>query len=279
MPAENGGALLRAEGVGHGYGRGAVLQHVDLAVEPGEIVTLIGPNGAGKTTLVRIVLGLIQPREGRVVRRPGLRIGYVPQQFHLDPSLPITVGRFLSLTRGTSAVELDTALAEVGAQGLGRNPMQSLSGGETQRILLARALLRRPDLLVLDEPVRGVDVHGQAELYELIGHIRRRHGCGVLMVSHDLHLVMAATDRVICLNHHICCAGRPEAVSAHPEYLALFGPAAGRRIAVYTHRHDHAHDLGGEIVADEAGSHPPHAHDHNHDHPHRGPAPADRERL
>jgi zinc transport system ATP-binding protein len=139
-------------------------------------------------------------------------------------------------------------------------------------------LLRRPDLLVLDEPVRGVDVHGQAELYELIGHIRRRHGCGVLMVSHDLHLVMAATDRVICLNHHICCAGRPEAVSAHPEYLALFGPAAGRRIAVYTHRHDHAHDLGGEIVADEAqGAHPPHNHDH--DHPHHGAAPVAREPL
>jgi zinc transport system ATP-binding protein len=267
MAPDDDRPLIEAKGVSHGYGRLEALQHVDLAVAPGEIVSLIGPNGAGKTTLVRIMLGLVKPRAGTVLRRPGLRIGYMPQQFRLEPSLPMTVRRFLGLG-GADRAAIGRALFEVGAEAIADHPLLGLSGGETQRVLLARALVREPTLLVLDEPVRGVDIGGQVELYELVAQIRRRRGCSVLMISHDLHLVMAATDRVICLNRHVCCAGRPEAVSAHPEYLALFGAAAARRIAVYTHHHDHAHGLAGEVVAegaDPAGHGAAHGHGHDHD--------------
>jgi zinc transport system ATP-binding protein len=250
MPPENAPPLIEAIGVSHGYGGIEVLQHVDLAVAAGEIVSLIGPNGAGKTTLVRILLGLATPMAGRVMRRPGLRVGYMPQQFRLEPSLPMTVRRFLELAQGPGRPSIEAALAETGAAALAGHPLLGLSGGETQRVLLARALVREPEFLVLDEPVRGVDVGGQAELYDLVARIRNRRGCGVLMISHDLHLVMAATDRVVCLNRHVCCAGRPEAVSEHPEYLALFGAAAARRIAIYTHHHDHAHGLAGEVLAE-----------------------------
>jgi zinc transport system ATP-binding protein len=189
----------------------------------------------------------------------------MPQKLAIDPGLPITVRRLLSLARGSRRGDIAATLAEVGAAHLIDSPVQSLSGGETQRVLLARALLRHPDLMVLDEPVRGVDVGGQVELYRLIADLRHRHGCAVLLVSHDLHLVMAATDRVVCLNHHVCCEGHPETVTAHPEYRALLGPLVGAGLAVYTHRHDHEHGLAGEVV----GAPPPHAHDHeahHHDH-------------
>ncbi|MEO5374350.1 MAG: zinc ABC transporter ATP-binding protein ZnuC [Alphaproteobacteria bacterium] len=228
-----------------------VLQDVDIAVQPGQVVTLIGPNGAGKTTLVRAMLGLVQPDRGEVRRRPALRIGYMPQRLAMDPTLPLSVERFLRLGRPAGAARLAEALAEVGASHVIGKPMQRISGGETQRVLLARALLRDPDLLVLDEPVQGVDVGGQADLYALIGRLRERHGCGVLMVSHDLHLVMAATDQVVCLNRHVCCAGEPRSVSRHPEYVALFGAAGAEALAVYHHRHDHHHDLGGEVASGE----------------------------
>jgi zinc transport system ATP-binding protein len=248
MTATGAPPLLRLEDVRYRIGGTVILDHVDLSVAPGEIVTLIGPNGAGKTTLVRLALGLIQPDSGRVERSAGLAIGYMPQHFHVDETMPLTARRFLSLARATTGDDLARAAADVGIAHVLDTPIQALSGGEMQRTLLARALLRRPDLLVLDEPVRSVDVVGQLELYDLIAQLRRRYGCGVLMVSHDLHLVMAATDRVVCLNRHVCCAGRPEAVSAHPDYLALFGPLSAERIAVYTHRHDHRHDLHGEVV-------------------------------
>jgi zinc transport system ATP-binding protein len=240
--------LLRLSDIHLRIGRTEVLSHVDLTVGHGEIVTLIGPNGAGKTTLIRIALGLLRPDHGRVERDPGLRIGYMPQKFQLDETLPLTARRFLSLSPGASGDDVRRSADEVGVGHLLDHPLSGLSGGEVQRTLLARALLRRPDLLVLDEPVRGVDVGGQLELYDLIARLRHSRGCGVLMVSHDLHLVMAATDRVICLNRHVCCAGKPEAVSAHPEYLALFGALPAERIAVYSHHHDHRHDLHGEVV-------------------------------
>ena len=246
--AADSAPLLRLSNVHLRIGRTEVLTHVDLTVVPGEIVTLIGPNGAGKTTLVRIALQLIRPDRGTVERRPGISIGYMPQKFHIDETMPLTARRFLSLSRGVGDHEIRQAAEEVGIAHLLAQPFGTLSGGEVQRTLLARALLRRPDLLVLDEPVRGVDVNGQLELYDLIARLRRRLGCGVLMVSHDLHLVMAATDRVVCLNRHVCCAGQPEAVSAHPAYLALFGPLSAERIAVYAHHHDHRHDLHGEVV-------------------------------
>jgi zinc transport system ATP-binding protein len=240
--------LLRLADIRLHVGRAEILNHVDLTVAPGEIVTLIGPNGAGKTTLVRIALGLLRPDHGTVALRPGTRIGYMPQKFQLDETLPLTARRFLSLSPGAADGDIRRVAEETGIGHLLGHPLGALSGGEVQRTLLARALLRQPELLVLDEPVRGVDVGGQLELYDLIARLRRQRGCGVLMVSHDLHLVMAATDRVVCLNRHVCCAGKPEAVSSHPEYLALFGALPAERIALYSHRHDHRHDLHGEVV-------------------------------
>lgn len=247
-------ALITVEGIDLAFGRNKVLSHVDLSVRRGEIVTLIGPNGSGKTTLVRVILGLLKPDAGRLTRPPGLRIGYVPQRLSVDPALPLTVRRFLSLPKRQPEAAILRALQEVGAGYTIDQPVQNLSGGETQRMLLARALLRDPDLLVLDEPLQGVDFNGQLALFELIASVHRHHDCGVLMVSHDLHLVMAGTDRVVCLNRHVCCTGEPEAVTRHPEYLALFGPRAAEGLAVYTHAHDHHHDISGAIVEDKAAS-------------------------
>lgn len=240
-------ALIRLDGVGVNFSGNAVLQDVQLALTAGEIVTLIGPNGAGKTTLVRAVLGLLKPDHGQVWRKPRLRVGYMPQKLHVEPTLPLSVLRFLRLVPGVDRARAEAALAEVGAAQVIDSPLQKISGGELQRVLLARALLRQPELLVLDEPVQGVDVAGQSELYRLIGVLRQRYGCGVLMVSHDLHLVMSATDRVICLNHHVCCSGHPEQVSNDPVFRQLFGQDA-RTLAVYHHHHDHAHDLHGSVV-------------------------------
>jgi len=238
-----------------------ILDGATLTLHRGEIVTLIGPNGAGKTTLVRCALGLLAPNSGQIVCKPGLRIGYMPQKLHIEPSLPLTVDRFLALAGGNFKQRC-SALRLVGVQQLQQRPMQRLSGGETQRVLLARALLREPELLVLDEPVQGVDVAGQAALYQLITRIRDERGCGVLMVSHDLHLVMATTDTVVCLNQHVCCHGHPEKVSAHPAYLELFGEATNPSIAVYTHHHDHEHDIHGDVAESHAACN----HDHSQTH-------------
>lgn len=235
-------ALVAAEGVSLSFGAKAVLDSVSLAVLPGEIVTLIGPNGAGKSSLARVLLGLAKPTSGRVIRRPGLRVGYVPQRFAVAETIPLDVTRLLTLTVRASDEALRRVLHETGISHLARAPVTSLSGGEQQRALIARALLREPDFLVLDEPVQGVDFIGEARLYRLVSDIRARRGCGILMVSHDLHVVMAESDRVICLNGHVCCEGGPETVKAHPEFAKLFGPEAARAIAVYSHEHDHVHN-------------------------------------
>lgn len=240
-------ALIRLDAVSVTFAGQQVLQNVQLSVKPGEIVTLIGPNGAGKTTLVRSVLGLLKPDSGSVWRKPKLRIGYMPQKLHVDATLPLSVLRFLRLVPGVARAQALAALAEVGAAQVIDSPLQSISGGELQRVLLARALLREPELLVLDEPVQGVDVSGQAELYRLITQLRDRYGCGVLMVSHDLHLVMSTTDQVVCLNRHVCCSGHPEQVSFDPAFVELFGQDA-KSLAIYTHHHDHDHDLHGAVV-------------------------------
>lgn len=228
-----------------------LLQRADLQLDAGKIVTLIGPNGAGKTTLVRSVLGLIKIDEGTIERAPDLRIGYMPQKLHIEPSLPLSVKRFLALG-GKARSDMAEILALTGIERLADSPMQLLSGGETQRVLLARALLRDPQLLVLDEPVQGVDVGGQAALYTLINDIRKARNCGVLLVSHDLHLVMANTDTVVCLNQHVCCHGHPAQVTSDPAYLALFGSALasdeGGKVALYTHHHDHQHDDHGNVI-------------------------------
>jgi len=241
------GALVAAEGVSLSLGGKLVLEDVSLAVHAGEIVTLIGPNGAGKTTLARVLLGLVTPEKGRVIRRAGLIVGYVPQRFPVERIMPLSVRRFMSLNTRVSDARASECLAETGAASLAAAQMTDLSGGEFQRVLLARALARDPDLLVLDEPARAVDFAGAAQLYELIAAIRARRRCGVLLISHDLHVVLGASDRVICLNRHICCEGVPRAVAAHPEYVRLFGPEAAASLGIYGHHHDHTHTLSGDV--------------------------------
>lgn len=240
MTADAAQRLFEISRINLSLGGRTVLDHIDLGLNAGEILTLIGPNGAGKTTLVRVILGLQKPDSGDVWRRPGVRVGYVPQRLTVADTLPLTVQRFLTLGARAGRAQLLAVLEETGVAYTLDSPVQSLSGGEMQRVLLARALLREPDWLVLDEPVQGVDAAGQVELYRLIGYLRHRYHCGVLMVSHDLHLVMAATDRVICLDRHVCCAGAPEAVSRHPEYRRLFSVEERQQLAFYAHHHDHS---------------------------------------
>lgn len=246
------GALMSARDATLVIGGRRILDHVNIDVRAGEIVTIIGPNGAGKSTLVRAMLGLVPLTSGTIEARKGLRVGYVPQRFPLTPNVPLSVKRLLSLTLKPNDAEVDEVLNETGIGDLKDANVNTLSGGELQRALLARALLRRPDILVLDEPVQAVDFIGEAKLYELIASIRRKHGCGILMVSHDLHMVMAESDHVVCLNGHVCCEGGPEKVQQDPEFAKLFGPSAARVIAAYTHHHDHDHEH----------------HDHPHDHKH-----------
>jgi zinc transport system ATP-binding protein len=240
--------LVRLADVSFGYDARDGFSNAGLEIGRGEKVAIVGANGAGKTTLLRVLLGLIRPSAGEVRRRVGLRIGYMPQRLTVDPVLPLDVDRFIALAGpAATAGKRRQALHDVGMAALAARPMHALSGGELQRVLMARALVHDPDVLILDEPAQGVDVHGQSEMFDLIDRLRRRRGCGVILVSHDLHVVMARTDRVLCLNRHVCCAGRPEAVSRHPEYLALFGAEAAS-FAVYTHDHDHAHDSHGQVV-------------------------------
>lgn len=249
--------LLTLDGIRLQRDGRTILDRVSLHVRAGEIHTVIGPNGAGKTSLVRVALGLVNADAGERRVRSGLRIGYMPQRLDINPAMPLTVQRFLQLARpGLKAPELEQALTEVGARPVADTAVSRLSGGELQRVLLARALLREPELLVLDEPAQGVDITGQEELYTLITRVRDQRGLGVLMVSHDLHLVMAATDHVLCLNQHVCCEGHPESVGAHPEYLRLFGAQGVKGLAVYSHHHDHHHDAHGSVCTHKG----PHEH-------------------
>lgn len=235
-------SLVETHGLGVHLGGRQVLDHVDLSIAPGEIVTIVGPNGSGKSTLLRTLVGAARPSSGKVIRAPGLRIGYVPQKLHIDPTLPMTVGRFLNLPRHHGRNETRHALEEAGLPDLASQQMASLSGGQFQRVLLARALMERPDLLILDEATQGLDQPGSAAFYRKIEDVRQVTGCAVLMVSHELHVVMSASDRVICLNGHVCCEGKPEAVAQAEEYRAIFGTGTGGALALYRHDHDHDHD-------------------------------------
>ena len=250
--------LLALEKVSLQLGQKQILEQVDLSLKQGEITTLIGPNGAGKSSLARIVLGLVKPSSGKINRRAKLRLGYMPQKLNIDPSFPLTVLRFLLLAQHTSKAQALATLKQVDGQHLAKQPIQVLSGGEFQRVLLARAILRKPELLVLDEPVQGVDMNGQRALYPLITRVRDEFNCAVLMISHDLHLVMKNTDQVVCLNKHVCCAGHPDNVTQHPAYLKLFGEPVDDELAIYTHHHDHQHDLSGETLS---GSDKPNSND------------------
>ena len=261
--------LVSLRDIGLDFKQRTVLNQISLAIHRREILTIIGPNGAGKSCLLKLVLGLYRPSRGQILRAPGLSIGYVPQKLVVDASLPLTVERFLRLAAPDGNPSI--ALERVGARTLLPAAVQQLSGGEFQRVMLARALLRQPDLLVLDEPAQGVDLQGQQALYRLLAQLREEQGFAILMVSHDLHFVMAQTDQVLCLNQHVCCSGTAEAVVNHPEYRALFGNTEVGDIALYTHRHNHHHGLHGEVVKEPASNghvHGPdcqHSKDHGHD--------------
>ena len=234
--------LVQAKHLSVSLGGAEVLHGVDLALSPGEIVTVVGPNGSGKSTLLRSIIGAVPLSHGSITLKPGLRVGYVPQKLHIDPTLPMTVARFLSLPKSASNSDTDMALERAGVSKLKNRQMARLSGGQFQRVLLARALLSKPELLILDEATQGLDQSGSATFYAQIESIRTELGCAVLMVSHELHVVMAASDRVICLNGHVCCEGAPEHVASAPEYRALFGTGTQGALALYRHEHNHSHD-------------------------------------
>ncbi|MDG1769345.1 MAG: metal ABC transporter ATP-binding protein [Yoonia sp.] len=233
--------LISANGISLRHGDNLVLDRVDLNIEEGEIVTIVGPNGSGKSSLLRVLIGALSPETGTVTRKPGLRIGYVPQKLHVDPTMPITVRRFLNLPKRVSNADATQALATAGAPDVAGRQMSALSGGQFQRVLLARALLEKPDILMLDEATQGLDQPGSARFYQQIEDVRRNFGCAVLMVSHELHVVMSASDRVVCLNGHVCCEGTPDVVSAAPAYRELFGTGTGGALALYRHEHNHHH--------------------------------------
>lgn len=247
-----------------------LVRGVSMSVEPGEIVTLIGPNGSGKSTTAKMGLGVLSPDEGSARQRTGLKVGYVPQKLSIDWTLPLTVRRFMNLTNRVNPQAANEAMQATDTAHLANAEVRTLSGGEFQRVLLARAIARAPDLLVLDEPVQGVDFNGEIALYELIRNIRDDLQCGVLMISHDLHVVMAATDRVICLNGHVCCSGTPTIVANNPEYKALFGARAASGLAVYEHSHDHEHLPDGRVLHQDGSvtdhCHPNDGHHRGHDH-------------
>ncbi|WP_208354428.1 metal ABC transporter ATP-binding protein [Pseudaestuariivita rosea] len=242
-------SLISVKNLGVAYGANTVLHHVDLHLEPGEIVTIVGPNGSGKTSLLRAIIGAVEPASGQISLKPGLKIGYVPQRLHIDQTLPITVERFMRLTDRVTRATCASALEAAGVPDLLKRQMSQLSGGQFQRVLLARALINKPDVLLLDEATQGLDQPGSAAFYRQIEQVRRDTGCAVLMISHELHVVMSASDRVICLNGHVCCEGTPAVVASAPEYRALFGTGTGGALALYRHDHDHDHD-----------------HDHPHSH-------------
>lgn len=236
--------LIQAKDIGVTLGGRSILHGISMSVIPEEIVTIVGPNGSGKTTLLRALTGAIEVTTGTVTRHDDLRIGYAPQRLALDSTMPITVDRFLSLMGKTSRAERRAALADVDIESLEDAQLASLSGGQFQRALLARAILRKPNLLALDEPTQGLDQPGTVGFYRLIERVREQTGCGVLMVSHDLHVVMSASDRVLCVNGHICCEGTPTVVSEAPEYRAMFGSGTAGALALYQHHHDHDHSHG-----------------------------------
>ena len=242
-------SLIQVEDLTVRYGASTALSGVSLHVEPGEIVTIVGPNGSGKTSLLRAIIGAVKPVKGRVVQESGVKIGYVPQNLHIDETLPITVSRFLKLPSNVEAADISYALTRAGVPDLAKAQLSQLSGGQFQRVLLARAIIGNPDLLLLDEATQGLDQRGSASFYQQIETVRQNTGCAILMISHELHVVMSASDRVICLNGHVCCEGTPAVVASAPEYRALFGTGTGGALALYRHKHDHSHDHG----------------DHNHD--------------
>lgn len=268
MDGKRSETIVTVRGAGVRRGEKWLVEGIDLDIRRGEIVTLIGPNGSGKSTTAKLVTGVVKPDIGSVERAGPLRIGYVPQQLAIDWTLPLSVKRLMTLTGRHTRSEIKAALEAVGITHLADAEVQHLSGGEFQRALMARAMIRKPDLLVLDEPVQGVDFSGEIALYELIKRIRDETRCGVLLISHDLHVVMAETDTVVCLNGHVCCTGSPASVARSPEYLKLFGARAAATLAIYQHHHDHTHLPDGRVLETDGTIVSGHAHAHRREHGH-----------
>ena len=245
MSVENN-ILVKLNEVGIKQNNKWLVKGVSLIVEKGKIVTLIGPNGSGKSTTAKIALGIYKKIEGQVEKYTN-NVGYVPQKISIDWTLPLRVNDFMLLTENLKDEAVNEALSLTGVIHLKNKNLGNLSGGEFQRVLLARAISRKPDLLVLDEPVQGVDFTGEIALYELIKKISDTLNCGILLISHDLHTVMSATDHVVCLNGHVCCSGSPKEVARNNEYKALFGEQASQTLSIYEHKHDHVHSNDGEV--------------------------------
>ena len=242
----NDNILVKLKNAGFRIKNKWLVQSVSFQVEKGKIVTLIGPNGSGKSTTAKIALGIFKKIEGEVEKYTN-KVGYVPQKISIDWTLPLRVSDFMVLTENIKSEDIDEALSLTGVIHLKNKNLGSLSGGEFQRVLLARAISKKPELLVLDEPVQGVDFTGEIALYELIKKISDELNCGILLISHDLHTVMSATDHVVCLNGHVCCSGSPIDVARNNEYKALFGEQASKTLSIYEHKHDHTHSNDGEI--------------------------------
>lgn len=254
-PLNHKNALISLEKIEVQFAQKTALKDINLTIYPNSITTIVGPNGGGKSTLLKVLLKLLNPTKGKVIHQAGLTIGYVPQRLHIDHSMPITVQKFLSLKPKTTDKEIQEVLSLFSITHLAQSSLQKLSGGELQRVLLARAILNRPQLLVLDEPMQGVDITGQTELYQLLNKIREWLNCAIVMVSHDLNIVMANTDEVLCVNHHICCAGTPDAISNDPNFIHFFGDQFAKNVAFYSHRHNHHHNLHGDICQDSHCQH------------------------
>ena len=238
--------LLKVENAGFSINDKSLVKGVSFEVKQSEIVTLIGPNGSGKSTTAKIALGIYKNIDGKVKTYTD-KIGYVPQKISIDWTLPIRVLDFMSLTENLTQDQINTALNLTGVEHLKDKSLSNLSGGEFQRVLIARAISKQPELLVLDEPVQGVDFKGEIALYELIKKISEKMKCGILLISHDLHVVMSATDFVICLNGHVCCSGTPQKVIKDNKYKELFGDRASNILSLYEHKHDHTHSQDGTI--------------------------------
>lgn len=246
MTKEKNKVLLKVENVGLLKNDKWLVKDVSLEIRKGEIVTLIGPNGSGKSTTAKIALGIHKKIEGKVQKFTD-KIGYVPQKISIDWTLPIRVIDFMLLTEKLTNDQINASLNLTGVDHLKNKNLSNLSGGEFQRVLIARAIAKKPDLLVLDEPVQGVDFKGEVALYELIKKISEELSCGILLISHDLHVVMSATDFVVCLNGHVCCSGTPQVVAKNEQYLQLFGDRASKVLSLYEHKHDHTHAQDGTI--------------------------------
>tara|TARA_B100002051_G_scaffold71931_1_gene68200 strand:- start:2796 stop:3536 length:741 start_codon:yes stop_codon:yes gene_type:complete len=223
-----------------------LVKGISLEIYREQIVTLIGPNGSGKTTTAKIILKIIEPNEGKVELNTK-KIAYVPQKINIDWAIPLRVIDFMNITSKLNVSSIMDNLKLTGVDHLLYKDLINLSGGEFQRVMIARAIAKRPELLILDEPVQGIDFNGEIKLYNLIKNISNNLKCGILLISHDIHFVMSSTDHVLCLNGHVCCSGTPQDVAKNPSYIELFGEQAASSIALYKHNHDHTHNQDGSI--------------------------------